>query len=164
MSQIHDSQQVAGTMQRRPDGGSPRLWAAALPTLAGLAVLAQLYGLYRPGGPPQPELFPGVDKVEHLIGFAVPVALVLIAGWRYRARRGRAVSRRFVGTVLVLFSLHAVASELIQGAFYVWRKGDPLDVVADLAGIALGLGVFGLVRRRAPRRGTAAGRPEPAQP
>jgi VanZ family protein len=89
---------------------------------------------------------------------------VLIAGWRYRARRGRAVSRRFVGTVLVLFSLHAVASELIQGAFYVWRKGDPLDVVADLAGIALGLGVFGLVRRRAPRRGTAAGRPEPARP
>ncbi len=51
---------------------------------------------------------------------------------------------------------HAVVSELIQGAFYTDRSGDPLDLLADWSGIAIaamltGLGV-GLRQHKMSRR------------
>ena len=56
---------------------------------AVLAVLLQLWGLYRVAGPPQPPWFPFADKVEHAVGFALPVLLILLtitlrdrSGWR----------------------------------------------------------------------------------
>jgi hypothetical protein len=112
--------------------------------LAGLAVLAHLYGLYRVTGPPTPPWFPHADKLEHLVGFAGPVALVLLAvGLRARSLGG-VLSRRACTLVAVLFGLHAVVSELAQHFFYTTRSGDPLDALAD------GLGVLGgvLLARR----------------
>ena len=150
MSQIDGAPDVAGSEQRGTRGAAFWLKGAA-PALALLAILAQCYGLYRPGGPPQPWLFSGSDKVLHLIGFAAPVALVLQSGWRRPTvgeLSGARPSPRFTGTVLALFGVHAVVSELVQGAFYTWRDGDPLDVVADLAGVALGWGMFRLSHRR----------------
>ena len=55
-----------------------------------------------------------------------------------------------------VFAAHAVVSELIQGAFYTDRSGDPLDLLADWSGIAIaamltglgvGLGQYGSSRR-----------------
>ena len=34
--------------------------------------------------------------------------------------------------------VHAVVSELVQHFFYTGRTGDPLDVLADWAGVTLG--------------------------
>src|SRR3712207_5791983 len=105
------------------------------PLVAGLAVLAlvgQLYGLYRPSGPPAPPWFAHADKLEHALGFALPVALALTA-WGLRSRsRGVQLGRGTWTLVWAVAAAHAVASELIQHAFYTYRSGDPLDVLADL--------------------------------
>lgn len=127
-------------------------WLTA--ALAGIALSVQTYGLYRVSGPPAPPWFPQIDKVEHALGFALPVFLVLVTlVLRQRALGGPEPRRATVAAVLAVFGLHAVLSEIIQDRFYRSRSGDPLDVVADGTGIALGwLGHRLVVRRlgRAP--------------
>ncbi len=116
--------------------------------LAALAVAAQCYGLYRPTGPPAPSWFPQFDKVEHAAGFALPVALILGA-LALRARlRGRTLDRRLPVAVALIFLAHAVLSEVIQHTFYRTRTVDPVDVLADSLGVALGVGTYGLLSRR----------------
>jgi VanZ family protein len=126
--------------RRRPNGGSALIVASVV------AVAAQLYGLYRPGGPPQPEWFPAADKLAHLLGFAIPVLLVLCALTWYGGRRWR------TGLVLGLFALHGVVSEIVQARLYANRSGDVFDVLADWLGIALGAGLFLAVRPAVVRR------------
>lgn len=117
----------------------PALVAAAL-----LAVAIHLYGLYRVTGPPQLSWFPNADKLEHAVGFALPVLLVLLALDRYGRR-----SAGWQWLVVGLFAAHAVVSELIQHWFYVDRTGDPLDALADLVGVTGGWLGYRLVARRA---------------
>ncbi len=141
-------------MTDRAAGRAPRWQVVAV--LAGLAVAAQLWGLYRVTGPPTPGWFPHADKLEHALGFAAPVALVLAAlGLRGRAH-GTHAARRPLAGVVALFVAHAVASELIQGAFYTSRSGDPLDVLADCVGVAVGAVVGSAVSRRTADRPPAA--------
>lgn len=123
---------------------------------AALAVAVQLYGVYRVTGPPSAPLFPNVDKVEHLVGFAGPVVLVLVAVLLRQRAHGRPVTRRPVVVVSALFLVHAVVSEIIQHVFLPNRSGDPLDVLADTAGVGVGVLGYGVVRRRLAR---GAGRP-----
>lgn len=114
--------------------------------LAALAVVAQVYGVYRPTGPPSPAWFPNADKLEHAVGFGLPVALLLTA-LTLRARdRGRSLGRMVPVVVIAIFVAHAVLSEIIQHFFYRYRTGDPLDALADAVGVALGAGVYWLVR------------------
>lgn len=130
--------------------GNWRSWPG-LGVLAVLAVLGQLYGLYRVTGPPTPHWFPQADKLEHLLGFALPTALVLltVAG---RQRGGPArPPQRTTGLVVAVFAAHAVVSELVQHAFYAGRTGDPFDVLADWTGTALGLVVALALLRPADR-------------
>ena len=120
--------------------------------LAGVALAVQLYGVYRPTGPPTIWWFPNADKVEHAVGFGLPVALILSA-WMLRARdRGERLGRRAVIVVAGIFVAHAVVSELIQHFFYLHRTGDPLDALADSGGVGLGVGAYALVRARSRRR------------
>jgi VanZ family protein len=128
---------------RRRRFGLPQLLAL----LATITVGLHVYGLYRPSGPPAPIWFPYADKVQHLIGFAVPVGLILLALRRGSRERAAAVRSRAVPVVVGLFVLHAVVSELAQHFFYTWRTGDPLDVLADWAGVLLGWGMFALLAR-----------------
>lgn len=96
--------------------------------LAGCAVVVQLVVLYIPTAPGVP-LFPGADKVVHVVVFALPVLLLLLAG------------APSVPT-LVVFAVHAGVSETVQAVVLPDRSGDPLDVVADLAGVALAWGIW----------------------
>jgi VanZ family protein len=119
---------------------------------AVLAVLLQLWGLYRVAGPPQPPWFPFADKVEHAVGFALPVLLILLtitlrnrSGWRWPPRTSV--------LVLLIFAAHAIVSELIQQQWYRYRTGDPLDALADWVGIAVGVLLFRLIFLRRARTG-----------
>ena len=120
---------------------------------AVLTVVLQLWGLYRVGGPPQPEWFPFVDKLQHAVGFALPVLLILLTvamrgtfGWQWPRVRQTAL-------VVGIFTAHAVVSEMIQHLWYRHRTGDPLDLIADWAGIAVGVLVLRLILLRRSREG-----------
>jgi VanZ family protein len=126
-------------MPERSDASALRGWHLAA-VGAVSAVLLQLWGLYRVAGPPQPSWFRFADKVEHAVGFALPVLLILLAialrgpvGWQ------RPSMRTSVSVVVMIFAAHGVVSELIQHHWYRYRTGDPLDVLADWVGIAVGI-------------------------
>ena len=123
---------------------APVLRAGRVVLLALLcaAVAVQLVVLYAPSAP-SVSPFPGSDKVVHLLVFLVPVAVALLAGLPPRL-------------VVLLFSAHAVVSELVQHLVLAGRSGDPLDVLADLAGVALGVVVWRLVVRSVGRGAAAA--------
>jgi VanZ family protein len=133
-----------------PSSPPGRGWRS-MAVLAGLGLVVHLWGLYRVTGPPSPPWFPNADKVEHLVGFGLPLLLVLLT-LRLRARsRGRALPVRVVVVVVAAFALHGVVSELVQHFFYTGRTGDPFDTAADWAGVLLGLLAFRLVVRRSRR-------------
>jgi hypothetical protein len=129
-------------------------------------VLLQLWGLYRVAGPPQPSWFRFADKVEHTVGFALPVLLILVAGalhgrlgWQWPGRRTSFLvrlgwqwpGRRTSFLVVAIFAAHAVVSEVIQHVWYRYRTGDPLDVLADWVGITVGFLLFRLIFLRRSR-------------
>jgi VanZ family protein len=118
---------------------------------AVFAVWLHLWGLYRALGPAHRPWLPFADKVEHAVGFALPVLLILLT----IALRGRAgwVSPSPRASVLVaaIFAVHAILSEVIQHLWNRYRTGDPLDVVADWVGIAVGILLFRLIYSRRSR-------------
>jgi len=145
-------------MSVRRIAGRSRRWGLPqlLASLAAIAVGLHLYGLYRPSGPSAVAWFPYADKVQHLIGFGVPVALIILA-LQYPSRRRPDPRRSWaVPVVLAVFLAHGVLSEIAQHYFYTSRTGDPVDVLADWLGVLLGWSVAGLVirdRRAQVRRG-----------
>jgi VanZ family protein len=117
------------------DGPASR---AALTVLLSVAVLVQLVVLYAPSAP-SVSPFPNSDKAVHALVFLAPVTVALLAGYRHRV-------------VVAVFAAHAVLSEVVQHTLLPGRSGDPLDVLADLTGVALGYVVWRLVVRAAGRR------------
>ncbi len=110
------------------------------------AVVVQLVVLYAPRAPSTDGL-PGVDKLVHLAVFAAVAWTGRLAG----VPRGR---------LAALLLAHAVVSELLQAAVLPHRSGDPLDAVADAAGVLLGLALAGrLGRWRETRARTPTGGP-----
>ncbi|MFV0458798.1 MAG: hypothetical protein ACK5MT_08550 [Actinomycetales bacterium] len=107
-----------------------------------LVLLVQMYGIYRPSGG-GPMLFPYADKVFHAGSFAA----VGYAAVRAFVRPGPdpRPGRRALAWVVGLLVAHAVLSELIQAWLLPARSGDPLDALADLLGVALGVGVASLM-------------------
>ena len=100
-----------------------------LPALAfGLALLVSAVVLFMPasGVPTAP---PGTDKVVHLLLFAV---LAVTGRWAGVAQVPLAV--KLVG--------YAVLSEVVQGAAPLARSASVADLVADVAGVAVGLLVW----------------------
>jgi hypothetical protein len=148
-----------------PQSGRRQRLPQVLAGSAVAVVLAHLYGLYRPSGPTT-SWFPYQDKLQHALGFAAPVALILLA--RYAADRAAGGAHtlpvRFVLVVVGIFALHGVVSELVQHVAYVHRTGDPVDVLADWLGVAAGWAAARAMASRASRRsgrGMAADLPMP---
>ncbi|TRW43417.1 VanZ family protein [Georgenia yuyongxinii] len=115
---------------RHPRRGRAR--TAAL--LVALAVQALV--LYLPVVPDAPGTsVPGADKITHAAVFALVTVAGLVAG--------------LPPAIVVGFGVvHAAASELVQHSVLPGRSGDVLDVVADLAGVALGVVVARWLARR----------------
>ncbi len=93
--------------------------------MAVLSVGLQLAVLYVPRAPTVAAGGLPLDKLVHLLVFALPTFALIRAG----------VPR---GWVIALMALQAPLSEVIQGWLLAERSGDPRDVVADLVGVALG--------------------------
>ena len=110
--------------------------------------MAQQIGLYGHTGPVQPSWFPSADKVQHALGFALPMFLVLLTSQSYAARAGRTLRSVWVAAVAGVFAINAVVSELVQARPGSGRSGDPFDAIADLIGIALGWLAFRRLRLR----------------
>ena len=108
--------------------------SVVVPVLLAVSLVLQCVALYAPQGPGVSP-FPLSDKVVHLVIFAVPAVLAVLAGFR-------------PVVVLGVLGAQAVLSEVIQGEFLAGRSGDPLDVVADLAGVGIGIVVGVLLARR----------------
>jgi hypothetical protein len=110
------------------------------------ALAVQLLVLYAPRVPDVGAVaVPGADKVVHAAVFGA----VTLAG--LRAALSPAV-------VVGLGALHAPLSELLQHLVLPGRSGDPVDILADLAGVALGaLAAWWTVRRAEGQAGHADG-------
>ncbi|MGY1604831.1 VanZ family protein [Geodermatophilus sp. SYSU D00815] len=103
-----------------------------------VAVLVSLAVLFAPAGD-VPAAPPGVDKLVHLLLFAV----LAVSG------RWAGLPRAPLAGLLVLY---AAVSELLQGLPFLGRSVSLADWVADVAGVLLGLLVWAaLGRRRATR-------------
>ncbi len=102
-----------------------------------VAVLVSLAVLFAPAGN-VPDAPPGVDKVVHV---AVFLALAVTGRWAGIRAGG-------LGAGLVLY---AAVSEVLQAVTPLARSGSLADLLADLAGVVLGLGswVLGQRARRA---------------
>ena len=95
---------------------------------AGIAALAPWPAarvLYAPRAPAVDTGGLPVDKLVHVLVFALPTAALIVAG----------VPR---GWVIGLMAVHAPLSEVLQHRLLAERSGEPRDVVADLVGVALG--------------------------
>lgn len=100
------------------------------------AVLVHLLVLYAPAAPGPGGLPEGTDKVTHLVVFA-------LVAWT-----GRRVGLSAYVLAVALVA-HAGLSEVVQATWLPGRSGDPVDVLANLAGTVLGL----LLPARSDRRG-----------
>ena len=102
----------------------PGLWLA----LWGLMIATVAVGSLLPSAALPGLPFPGADKLQHLLGYA---ALSGYAAMLFADRRAQ--RRAAVGLVLL-----GLAIESAQWALTVSRSADPLDLLANLAGVASG--------------------------
>ena len=115
----------------------------SLPARLGVLALAVLLniGFFLPSIPSgvPGEGVPGIDKIVHLVVLAVTV---------WAAGRVLAPVARFpMGWVVILAALYTVAVELIQLAL-PQRGAEIGDILAGFVGIAAGVGLWVLERRR----------------
>lgn len=103
---------------------SPRLWVG----LWALMIAAVVVGSLLPAKELPRMLFLGADKLQHLLGYAV---LSGYATMLFDSRRAQGVAA--VGLVLL-----GVLIEGAQSALTASRLADPFDMLANLAGVALG--------------------------
>lgn len=115
------------------------VWPRTLALL--LAVALSVVVLFAPS-PAGPSGFPHADKVVHALVFGLLTA---------------AAVRRFgqARPVLLAAAAYAVGSELVQGMLLPGRQADPVDVLADLAGVLAVWRAAGL-RRPLPGPGGSA--------
>ncbi len=102
----------------------------------GVLLAVQLSALYWPRVDVQGPVT-GTDKVAHVLLFAAPTAVGLLAGLR-------------PAYLAAAIALHAPVSELVQHHLLANRSGDVGDAVADLFGVVLGVTLV-VVRRACPR-------------
>lgn len=116
-----------GRPGNRSEPRSHRLW----PGLFAVVVAIQLFVLYVPSAPGSAGVN-GLDKVVHAVVFAVPALVAAVRRWWW---------------VVLALAVHAPVSELVQATLLPHRDGNPWDAVADLVGVAVGVGLSVVWRR-----------------
>jgi VanZ family protein len=101
------------------------------------AVALQLYGVYSPREAGPHVGIPQIDKIAHAFLFAAVAFTGLKVG----------VPARWL---LGALAANAIVSELVQHWLLPQRDGDPLDALADLAGVAIGAWIGFRANRRTP--------------
>jgi VanZ family protein len=102
-----------------------------------VAVLVSLAVLFAPADD-VPAAPPGVDKVVHLVLFAV-----LAASGRWAGIRARVLA--------ALLLVYAAVSEVVQGLTPLERSASVADWVADAVGVLAGLLAWAALERRSRR-------------
>lgn len=102
----------------------PWRWA----TLWALMLAAVATGSLLPAGNLPAPAFPGVDKMEHLIGHG---ALSAYAAMLFATPRARM-------TAMLGLLLFGIGLEVAQDAFTSTRRADALDLLANSVGVLLG--------------------------
>lgn len=103
----------------------PRLWVGLwVLMIAAIAIGSLMPSAGLPGLP-----FPGADKLQHLLGYAVLSAFAVMLFAQERAQLRAAVALALLG----------LAIEGAQGALTASRTADPLDLLANVAGVLSGL-------------------------
>lgn len=129
----------------------------SLPWRVGVLVLALVanIGFYLPAVPsgvPGSGVV-GIDKLVHLVVFALTV---------WAAGRLLAPRLRFpMGWVVIVALAHALLIELIQLVLLPERGAEGADILLDVIGIALGVGLWLGERLRRARVGPPSGPEEP---
>lgn len=103
----------------------PALWIGVWLAMIACVVVGSLL----PAGDLPAPAFPGIDKLEHLVGYA------LLSAWAAMLF----ATRRALWTAGIALVALGIAIELAQGAFTTTREADALDVLANASGVALGL-------------------------
>lgn len=106
---------------------SPRRWVAGWVVLMVLVVVGSLLPAR---GLPQP-LFPGFDKVQHFVGYALLSAYAVLLFQRMRAQALAAIGLMLLG----------IAIEVAQARFTLTRTGSTADALTNALGILGGLAV-----------------------
>jgi hypothetical protein len=119
--------------------------------VATLAVGLNLAVLYAPRAPAVATAGVPVDKVVHVVVFALPTVALARAG----VPRGWAVG---------VMALHAPISEAIQHNLLSDRSGELGDIVADLVGVGIGAAVLWWPRRGSQGSAADAHPGEPGRP
>ena len=97
--------------------------------------------------PPGADAFAGADKVGHALAyFATTLSFLFAAVWRPVRGGGRLPNAGYWFPVVAV--LAGIAIEIAQG-FTATRSAQAGDVLAEVIGAGLALGVHALVRRRA---------------
>lgn len=102
----------------------PRAWLALWIAL----IACVLVGSLLPAQRLPPPAFDGMDKLEHLLGYAVLASYAVLLFDRPRARM------LAMGGLVAL----GIGIEFAQGALTVSRRADAADVVANTFGVLLG--------------------------
>ncbi|GHA78463.1 VanZ family protein [Cognatilysobacter bugurensis] len=106
----------------------PQRWPHAWLALWIAMIAVVLFGSLLPAQRLPPPAFDGIDKVQHLFGYAVLAAYAVLLIARVRLQ---------VFAMLGLVAL-GIGIELAQDALTATRRADAADVVANTLGVLLG--------------------------
>ncbi len=116
---------------------------------ASIALLAATFVLSLGPAPPGLNAFPASDKVVHAAGYAALTGCWLLAAvWR----PGRGAGPFPRAAWLVVAAAVVLGSGIEVGQHFVDRSADPLDALADIAGVLAALWAWTSLRRRAAGR------------
>lgn len=121
-----------------------RQLAGKIPTglLSGVtvAVILWLTLAPHPAGDLELPLFPGADKIVHMIMFGFLTLVVLLETMKYR--KWQFLPLVTVGIIAILVSLFGVGIEFAQRAMGLGRGLEILDMLADAAGAMAAAGIW----------------------
>lgn len=120
-----------------PTGSWPRSWRGAVLAVYWVVLLVATHWpkVIETGLPVTPS-----DKAEHLVAFGI---LAWLLAWVLYAKQRLTLGRAL--TIVAIAAAYGLFDEFTQPWF--GRTLDPMDMVADVVGASLGVGVYALHSR-----------------